>query len=193
MPIGPIGALCIRRSLAFGRTQGVVTETAGATADVVYMTVALFGIRFIADFIALGQHSIRLCGGIAVIANGIVAVLSRPGSGPRTKAKYLLTRLYAPTFLLALSNPVPLLGFAALLPAMGLQDIQREAGSSALFISGVFVGSILWFSLLVNTGHFLRITLTDKKLVLIDKVAGLTLLLFGIVAAASSISALSSH
>jgi threonine/homoserine/homoserine lactone efflux protein len=190
MPIGPIGILCIRRSIALGRKQGIVTGLAGATADIVYITVALFSIKFVADFVTLEQHAIRLCGGIAVIAIGIVTFLSRPASRSVTKNKFQHSRLYASTFLLALSNPVPLLGFAALLTAIGFKSIAGENVSAVLFVAGVFLGSLLWFSLLANIGSAVRGRITDGKLLIINKIAGVILFLIGVVAAGSSLSGL---
>jgi threonine/homoserine/homoserine lactone efflux protein len=190
MPIGPIGILCIRRSIAFGRKQGVVTGLAGATADIFYITVALFSIRFVADFVALEQHAIRLCGGIAVIVIGIFTFFSRPASHSATSNKFRHTPLYASTFLLALSNPVPLLGFAALLTAIGFKSIAGQDASSVLFIVGVFLGSLLWFLLLANVGHAVRGRLTDGKLMIVNKIAGLILFLIGVAAAGSSLSGL---
>jgi threonine/homoserine/homoserine lactone efflux protein len=190
MPIGPIGILCIRRSIALGRKQGIVTGLAGATADIFYITVTLFSIKFVADFVALEQHTIRLFGGIAVIAIGIFTFLSRPASRSLTPNKFEHTRLYISTFFLALSNPVPLLGFAALLTAIGFKSIAGENVSSVVFILGVFLGSLLWFSLLANIGHVVRGRITDRKLLLINKIAGLILFLIGVVAIGTSLSGL---
>lgn len=190
MPIGPIGILCIRRSLAFGRKQGIATGLGGATADIIYITVALFSIKFIADFIALEQYSIRFCGGIAVIAIGIFTFRSRPASRLITSNRFEHTRLYASTFLLALSNPVPLLGFAALLSAIGIKYIAGENVSLVFFIAGVFLGSLTWFSLLANTANAIRGNITDQKLSIINKIAGLILIVLGVVAASSSVHGL---
>ena len=190
MPIGPIGILCIRRSLEFGRKQGIVTGLGGAAADILYITAALFGIKFIADFVALEQYSIRFCGGIAVIAIGIFTFRSRPASRLITTKKFEDTRLFASTFLLALSNPVPLLGFAALLSAIGITYIPGENVSIIFFIAGVFLGSLLWFSLLANIASAVRTNISDQKLSIINKIAGLILMVLGIVAAGSSLHGL---
>jgi threonine/homoserine/homoserine lactone efflux protein len=190
MPIGPIGILCIRRSLAFGRKQGIVTGLGGAVADIVYIAVALFSIKLVADFVALEQYSIRLCGGIAVMAIGIYTFRSHPSSRLITSNKFEHTRLFVSTFLLALSNPVPLLGFAALLSALGIKYITGENVSLVLFVAGVFLGSLLWFSLLANIANAVRRNITDQKLSIINKVAGMILIVLGIVATGSSLGGL---
>jgi threonine/homoserine/homoserine lactone efflux protein len=190
MPIGPIGILCIRRSLTLGRKQGIVTGLGGATADIVYVTIALFGIKLIADFVALEQYSIRLCGGLGVLAIGIFVLRSHPTSRLIASSKFEHTRLYVSTFLLALSNPVPLLGFAAMLSAIGIKHIAGEMFERIFFVAGVFVGSLVWFSLLANVANAVRRTMSDQTLSRINKIAGMILIVLGVVAVGSSLSGL---
>jgi threonine/homoserine/homoserine lactone efflux protein len=190
MPIGPIGILCIRRALTFGRKQGIITGLGGATADIVYVTIALFGVKLIADFVALEQYSIRLCGGIAVLVIGIFVMRSRPTSRLITNNMFEHTRLFASTFLLALTNPVPLLGFAAMLSAIGIKHVAEDSLARILFVAGVFFGSLIWFSMLANVANAMRHTMTDQKISIINKVAGLILIVLGLVAAGSSLSGL---
>jgi threonine/homoserine/homoserine lactone efflux protein len=187
MPIGPIGILCIRRALTFSKKQGILTGLSGAAADIVYVTVALFGIKFIADFVTLEQYSIRFCGGIAVTAMGIFALRSRPTSRLIRSDKFEHTRLFVSTFLLALSNPVPLFGFAAMLSAIGIKNITGEIVAPLLFVTGVFLGSLGWFSMLANVAYAFRGNLSDQKLSIINKIAGLILIVLGVVAAVSSL------
>jgi threonine/homoserine/homoserine lactone efflux protein len=190
MPIGPIGILCIRRALTFGRKQGIITGLGGATADIAYVTIALFGVKLLADFVAFEQYWIRLCGGIAVFAIGIFVVRSHPTSRPIANNMIEHTRLFLSTFLLALSNPVPLLGFAAMLSAIGIKHLAGDTLTRILFVAGVFLGSLIWFSSLANTANAMRRTMTDQKLSIINKVAGLVLIVLGLVAAGSSLSGL---
>jgi threonine/homoserine/homoserine lactone efflux protein len=187
MPIGPIGILCIRRALTLGRKQAILTGLGGATADIVYVTIALFGIKLVADFVAVEQYWIRLCGGIGVLAVGIFVVRSHPTSRLITSNRFEHTRLFVSTFLLALSNPVPLLGFAAMLSAIGIKHVAGEAFTRILFVAGVFVGSLIWFSLLANVANAIRRTMSDQKLSIINKIAGVILIVLGIVAVGSSL------
>jgi threonine/homoserine/homoserine lactone efflux protein len=190
MPIGPIGILCIRRSLTLGRKQGIITGLGGATADIVYVTIALFGIQLIADFVALEQHAIRFCGGIAVLTIGIFVMRSHPNSRLIANKMFEHTRLFVSTFLLALTNPVPLLGFAAMLSAIGISHVAENAFARTIFVAGVFLGSLIWFSLLANVANAMRRTMTDRRLSIINKVAGAILIVLGLLAAGSSLGGL---
>jgi arginine exporter protein ArgO len=83
-----------------------------------------------------------------------------------------------------------LFGFAALLTAIGFKSISGESVSLVLFIAGVFLGSLLWFTLLANIANAVRRNITDQKLSIINKVAGMILIVLGIVATGSSLAGL---
>ncbi|MGB2869506.1 MAG: LysE family transporter [Bacteroidota bacterium] len=190
MPIGPIGMLCIRRALTFGRKQGIMTGLGGATADIVYVTIGIFSINIIADFVALEQYWIRFCGGIAVIAIGTFTMRSNAASRIITTNKFEHTRIFVSTFLLALTNPLPLFGFTAMLSAIGIRNIGGNTAVLLLIVSGVFVGSLLWFSLLASIAHQIRGRLSDRMLSIINKIAGFILIVLGVIAAGSSLRGL---
>ena len=83
-PVGPIGVLCIRRTLAEGRRAGLVSGLGAATADLFYGCVAAFGLTFISQFLINQENGLRLVGGIFLLYLGIKTFLST-GSGEAIK------------------------------------------------------------------------------------------------------------
>jgi len=82
-PVGPIGVLCIRRTLADGRAAGLVSGLGAASADAIYGCIAGFGLTFIANFLVGQQFWLRLLGGIFLCYLGVKTFLyeaSRSGS-----------------------------------------------------------------------------------------------------------------
>ncbi len=77
-PVGPIGILCIRRTLEFGRFSGFVSGLGAALADTLYGVVAAFGLTLISDLLLAGQFWLRLFGGIFLIYLGIKTLLRKP-------------------------------------------------------------------------------------------------------------------
>jgi threonine/homoserine/homoserine lactone efflux protein len=71
-PIGPVGILCVRRTLEHGARYGLVIGVSAASCDMVNGIVAAFGITLISDFITLEQCWIRLVGGIILIVMGYI-------------------------------------------------------------------------------------------------------------------------
>src|SRR6202035_4785275 len=76
-PVGPIGLLCIQRTIAYDRKSGLVTGLGAATADGLYGAVAAFGLTAISSFLVGQQFWFRLIGGIFLLYLGAKAFLSR--------------------------------------------------------------------------------------------------------------------
>ncbi|HLT77453.1 MAG TPA: LysE family transporter, partial [Ferrovibrio sp.] len=77
-PVGPIGVLCIRRTLAEGRLHGLVSGLGAATADAAYGTIAAFGLTVVSAFLVEQQAALRIVGGLFLLALGLRTLLARP-------------------------------------------------------------------------------------------------------------------
>jgi threonine/homoserine/homoserine lactone efflux protein len=186
-PVGPIGVLCIRRSLTLGRLAGSLTGLGAATADGLYGGVAAFGLTFISDLLVSQAFWLRVLGGLFLCYLGIKTFLEKPSERiitPDHRGSYF--SLYASTVFLTLTNPATILVFAGIFAGTGL----ATGGSSAialLLVSGVFLGSALWWLFLSFGVSLLRAKINAHSLLGLNKVSGLILLIFGIIALHSSI------
>jgi threonine/homoserine/homoserine lactone efflux protein len=189
-PVGPVGVLCNRRSLAHGSKRGLVIGLSAASADMVYGIVAAFGVTLISDFIAQQQQWIRLIGGVLLLILGYRTFLSHPATDTIVSGKNGHTRTFVSTFFLTLTNPMTLFAFAAVFAGIGLDKTMGHHGYAFFFVAGIFLGSLSWFSLLTSLVHFFRDIITTDGLVIINKVAGSLLTLFGIIALWSGIRGL---
>jgi len=178
-PVGPIGILCIRRTLTRGRWRGFVVGMGGASADIVYALVAAFGVSLIFDFVAGHQQWIRLLGGILLLAVGFHIYRSRSETHVPSTPTNGEARVFASTFFLALTNPMTLFAFAAAFSGIGIESVIGNRVSVMLLIGGVFFGSLLWFSLLTVFSHLFKEKVTTRGLAIINRVAGSLLMLFG--------------
>ena len=86
-PVGPIGILCIRRTLAHGNKRGIIIGLSAASADMIYGIVAAFGVTLISDFISQEQHWIRFIGGIFMLIIGYRTFFSHPTTDAVTSGK----------------------------------------------------------------------------------------------------------
>lgn len=107
-PLGPIGILCIQRTLHEGRTSGLISGLGAATADAVYGFIAGFGLTFISTFLVDEQVQIRLFGGLFLLYLGIKTFFS-VSEEKRTEKGSTLIKAYMTTFILTLTNPVTIL------------------------------------------------------------------------------------
>jgi threonine/homoserine/homoserine lactone efflux protein len=184
-PVGPIGILCIRRSLSMGRMAGLLTGLGAATADGLYGCVAAFGLTVLSDLLVSQAFWLRLTGGLFLCYLGVKTFLAKPAEDAAVVSEHQETSLslYASTVFLTLTNPMTILMFAGIFAGSGL---AADYGAAALLVTGVFLGSALWWFLLSFGASLFRAKITGSNLRLLNQISGLTLLVFGAIALHSS-------
>lgn len=181
--VGPIGMLCIQRTLHNGFRYGLVTGMGAATADGLYGSVAGFGLTAIATFLVAHLLWIRLIGGLFLIYLGVRIVLTRPAKrAANTQITHTFMGAYLSTLLLTLTNPLTILSFAAIFAGIGVGGGKSSLLTALLVVGGVFLGSTLWWCLLTGTLSLLRGKFTPRWLLWVNRISGCIILLFGIVA-----------
>jgi threonine/homoserine/homoserine lactone efflux protein len=181
-PVGAIGLLCIRRTLAEGRLAGFVSGLGAATADALYGAVAALGLTAVSTAIVERQALVRLIGGCFLCYLGARTALAHPTTAARTGAARGLAAAYASTFALTLTNPTTILSFAAVFAGMGLGTLARDRLSALLLVAGVFLGSALWWLLLSGGVGLARRALTAERLRWVNRLSGALLAGFGLLA-----------
>jgi threonine/homoserine/homoserine lactone efflux protein len=184
-PVGPIGVLVIRRTLAEGRLAGLVTGLGAATADALYGCVAGFGLTFVTSLLVGQQLWVRLIGGLFLCYLGIRAIMAAPAERAAAAASTSLLGAYGATLLLTLANPATILSFIAVFAGLGLAATSGDYGAASLLVLGVFAGSALWWVLLSGGIGLLRLRLTPGALRWINRVSGAVLVVFGALALGS--------
>jgi threonine/homoserine/homoserine lactone efflux protein len=180
-PVGPIGILCIRRSLRDGMAAGFAAGLGAATADAAYGAVAGFGLTAVSGFLIGQRLWIGLFGGAFLCYLGVRSFLSRPASEAAPERGAGLAGAYASTLLLTLANPATILSFAVIFAAFGLgATIDYRAASS--LVLGVFAGSALWWLILSGCFGLLRKRVNSKWMLAINRVSGAVLIAFGVYA-----------
>jgi threonine/homoserine/homoserine lactone efflux protein len=177
-PVGPIGVLCIRRSLADGSRAGLAAGLGAATADAAYGSVAAFGLTVISGALVRRQFWLALVGGSFLCYLGLRTFISKPAEHAATAPVDSLLATYFSTVLLTLTNPATILSFAAVFAGFGLGVAADYAGACALVL-GVFLGSALWWLILSGGVGLLRSRVTTDWMVAINRFSGALLLGFG--------------
>ena len=186
-PVGPIGVLCIRRTLAEGRLSGFVSGLGAATADAIYGSVAGFGLTFISIFLIQQSQWLRLLGGGFLIFLGIRTFLTQPVllADPNHSSfqGVNLTRNYLSTFILTLTNPLTIISFAAIFAALGIGTTASGNYISAIIlVIGVFLGSCSWWFLLSGAVGLFRQRIKPDPLKWVNRISGIIIIIFGIIA-----------
>lgn len=186
-PVGPIGILCIQRTLSEGNIQGLVTGLGAATADAIYGFIAAFGLTFISNFLVEQSLWFRLIGGLFLCYLGIKAFLSKPQDQVLSLGNRTILSAYGTTFFLTLTNPMTILFFAGVFAGLGLVSESIVYTSAGLMVIGVFIGSGSWWLILSGATSILRNRINDQKLTWINKISGLVILVFGVAAILSGV------
>lgn len=181
-PVGPIGVLCIRRTLADGRLSGLVSGLGAATADAVYGSIAGFGLTMISAFLIDQQIGIRLIGGTFLCFLGLKTFFSKPSDQAALAQGKGWLSAYISTFFLTLTNPMTILSFAAIFAGLRLGATARDYNSAGVLIMGVFCGSAAWWFLLSGGVSLLRRQFSKNAIRWVNRISGLVILSFGILA-----------
>lgn len=194
-PVGPIGVLCIRRTLAYGRASGFASGLGAATADAFYGSIAAFGLTVIAGALVGYRAALQLIGGLFLIYLGLRTVWEKPKeiglpldmkpeSGREKNWRRMnwraLGRDFGSTFLLTLTNPMTILSFAAIFAGLGA---AAAFGGGIRVVAGVFSGSALWWlTLSLMTGALRGWLVKANGLRWVNLIAGVILLSYGLLA-----------
>ncbi len=178
-PVGPIGVLCIRRTLSEGRIAGLVSGLGAATADAAYGVIAALGLTLVADFLTAQQGWLRFVGGLFLFYLGVRAILSRSAVLESVSlGKKGLIAAYVTTLILTLTNPMTIFAFAAIYA--GILSAGQHTANALVLVLGVFCGSISWWTLLSAGVSLFRRRITPPALLWINRVSGLIVVGFGI-------------
>jgi threonine/homoserine/homoserine lactone efflux protein len=181
-PVGPIGILCIKRTITSGRLAGLVSGLGAATADAVYGCIAAFGLTFISSFLIHQQSWLRLLGGAFLCYLGVKTFFTRPAESSTQSNELSLLNAYGSTFMLTLTNPLTILSFAAIFSGLGLLDSDGNYLSATIIVLGVFIGSACWWILLSTGVSIFRSRFSTTGLLWVNRISGLIILGFGIAA-----------
>jgi threonine/homoserine/homoserine lactone efflux protein len=177
-PVGPIGVLCIRRTLSEGRATGLAVGLGAAAADAVYGAIAGFGLTAVSALLVRQQGLLRVVGGLFLGYLGIRTFVSRPAAEAAPAAVGIgLFGAFAATFALTLANPATILSFVAVFAGLGIAG----AGSwrdAALIVAGVFLGSAAWWLILSGVVGALRSRVHPGTLRWVNRISGAVLLVF---------------
>ena len=179
IPVGPVNVLCVSRTLSKGRVAGLIAGLGAATADTIYGAIAGFSISFIISFLIREEFWIRLCGGILLIAIGILYYFKKPQALDAGVSDGSSHGDYFSAFLLNLTNPTTVLSFLAVLAVLRL-SVQRPLVETLLLIAGIFCGGMLWWSTLALMASRFRARFDERGMRWMNRIAGLAIGGFGV-------------
>lgn len=179
-PVGPIGILCIRRTLAQGLPSGFVSGLGAATADGIYGCIAGFGLTVISNFLVAQQTWLHFLGGLFLLYLGFTTFYACPADKEAAMQDGSPWGSYFSTLFLTLTNPLTILSFTAIFAGLGLGATNIH--SAGWLVLGVFLGSAFWWLILSTMISLLSHNFNQQSLKWVNRFAGLIIATFGLLA-----------
>jgi threonine/homoserine/homoserine lactone efflux protein len=181
LPVGPVGVLCVRRTIFEGRFVGLISGLGAVSADTVFGIIAGFSLTVVKNVLLDYQNWLRGGGGLFLIYLGVSALLKHV---VRTEAQEAsaetLFGAYFSTFALTISNPVTILAFLGIFAAVGFTGAEATLGRAGMLVAGVLLGSLVWWvGLCLGAGLF-RKSFDEAHLMWMNRISGGVLTLSGI-------------
>lgn len=186
-PMGPVGVLCIQRTLNKGRAHGFVTGVGAALSDIIYALITGYGLSFIYDFIH-NQRTLfwlQLVGAVLLFIFGIHTYRSNPAKNTRkvSKNKSSLVQNCVTGFFITLSNPLIILLFLAIFTPFKFMLPDQPFHFQLLGYVSIFGGAVLWWFFITYFVNKLRSRFDVKGVWVINRIIGAIVMLASFIGA----------
>ena len=181
-PLGPIGLMCVRRTIMDGRRAGMASVLGASTVDAIYCSVAGLSITLLTSLLQGERQLLQAAGGIVLMAVGIRIFTASVPAAKVYKGTDGVIQAFVSTFLLTLANPMPILVFSAAFTVLGIHGWKGETLSTAILVVGVFSGSALWSPILVTFVTLFGPQFNPTRMRWLNRVTGSLIALIGLTA-----------
>lgn len=178
-PVGPVGIMCIHRTLCQGRIAGYLSGLGAALADTFFGAIAAFGFGFIVEPLIDHNYWLRFGGGVALCLIGLRSLLTRKLPPPATNDRASLIGDFVSAFLVTLTNPITVISFAAIYAAMNIPHLANDPRWGMALTLGVFVGAAVWWLLLTTVAGAFHSRVAERGVLWISRISGAVILGFG--------------
>lgn len=176
-PVGPIGVLCIRRTLSDGKLAGFLSGMGAASADMLYGAIAAFGLTIISNLLVENAFWLQIVGGGFLLYLGVKTFLEKPTEHAAQAKQGGYLSMYLSTFFLTITNPITILSFAAIFAGAMLGE---KLNLPFVMVAGVFAGSAFWWLTLSLGVGLMRGHINQNHMAWINRISGAIIILFGI-------------
>ena len=188
IPLGPLGILCVQKTLSKGRNSGLITGLGSAASDTFYAGISLLGLAFIQNLIKEQKDWIMLIGGIIIVLVGIKIYLTNPlkqvkqNNGNKKRLEDFFE-----AFFMTITNPGAIFLIIGLFAVVGIDVTSGETSKFKIFsiLWGVFGGATFWWFILSTTINVFRKKFRLKQLIMVNKVSGIIIAVLGIISVIS--------
>ncbi|MES2215551.1 MAG: LysE family transporter [Pseudomonadota bacterium] len=184
-PVGPIGMLCIRKTLEFGLKGAILVGLGAALADSCYGLIAALGLSAISHFLLAKATPIKIVGGIFLLYLAYKEIKHTSTSVVTLATNKTSTKLILEIFFLTLTNPMTILSFIGIFAS--ISEGPTTSIQSLIMVLGIFAGSMSWWLILGSAITRIKHKLPEIWLSRIKYLSAFILAAFGIFAVMSGV------
>lgn len=193
-PMGPVGVLCIQRTLNKGRWFGFVTGIGAAFSDIIYALITGFGMSFVVDFIEDKDNMfyLQLIGSIMLFLFGLYTFRSNPTKSirPTSPKKGTLVHNMVTGFFVTFSNPLIIFLFVALFARFTFVIPDHLFQQSIGYLS-IALGALLWWFVLTYFIDKVRSKFNVKGIWILNRIIGSAVIIAAIIGIIITLTGLS--
>ncbi len=187
-PVGPVGIMCIHRTICQGKLAGYVSGLGAALADTFFGAIAAFGFGFIAEPLIDHNNWLRFVGGVVLCLIGLRSLVTRKLPAPATRDRANLIGDFVSAFLVTLTNPITVISFAAIYAAVNIPHLANHYRWGMALTLGVFIGAAVWWLLLTIVAGAFHGRVAERGVLWINRISGAIILVFGVLLLVSLLS-----
>lgn len=184
-PMGPVGILCIQRTLNKGRWYGFITGVGAALSDIIYALITGFGMNFVLNFINNTQNRffLQIVGSILLLFFGLYCYRSNPMKNMHKSSNKKGTLIHngVTAFIVTFSNPLIIFLFMATFAQFAFIIPNRPLEMSFGFLC-ILLGAVLWWFGLTWLIDKIRGKFDTNGILLINKIIGGIVIVISIIA-----------
>ncbi len=181
-PMGPIGILCVQRTLNKGRHSGFFTGVGAAASDLFYCLLTGLGISLVTDFIADHVNILQIVGSIILIVYALYMIVHNPVSQIKEnidqRDDYLRDTVTG--FLFTLSNPLIMFLIIPLFARFGFPLPEYKWYHVIMGYAFIVVGALLWWAVITFFVDKVRTHFNIRSMWLINRIIGIIILLLSV-------------
>jgi threonine/homoserine/homoserine lactone efflux protein len=183
IPLGPLGVMCVQKTLSKGRVSGFVTGLGASISDTIFAALAIFSLSLVQNFVKSNEEEVMIFGGVIIILIGIKIFFTNPVKQIRqNKTGKKIVEDFISSVIMTITNPGAIFLIIGLFAFTGL-EVDKDSSWQVILLAlaGVFSGAISWWLILTNTINIFRKKFRLRQLLMINRISGGVISLLGLI------------
>lgn len=181
VPTGPIGFLTIKRTINDGFWAGFFTGLGVVMSDLIYAIIVIVGLRHTSEFFTNYKLAFNIVGGFILIILGLMTYFSKKDHSKKSIEAFVIESRFGQflsAFVVTMLNPIQIIAFTALIGPLAM--FHNSFNLSLIFLLGLLLGSLVWWTSLSFIISKIRNTFTEIHIKLVNRIAGVVVTFSGV-------------